>query len=631
MKITIVTANFNNSPKYNIPPQKTADSIQHFYYTNHNTDFPENTSPFFKEAYFKYQAYRLPEMQDQDLIIWLDKTEKVISANFIENIIAQLHTNPMAVVSENIFAYKLTAETKKMLDFCFKMAKPEKDGWSFLINKIWQKLKSYIIVSLPENSVRTIPNPRPIIGFYHIAMMHNWRSVVKEQLEILVSGGLMDAMDEMIIGCLGTEEDLQELYVMLAPYPKLSICYYSKNFKDYEFPTLHLIEEAVKHKSFYGFYFHTKSVSYQSSEGGIYWRDYMNYYNLNKWNDCIARLKEGYHTAGVKLLPAAKDFPMHYSGNFFHFDSEYILQTRPVNSFDKKDRFAAEKWICSGNPKPATLCQLFVDHNTKGKFYPPVPKRTVVHTLAFNLPEEVKTATGLLYAQNKTGFEHIIVDLGFPIETPDIIPADIEKAKANNSLALQKIASDYGSKYVKAPNVGVSQNWEWVRQQVNLPSNSVIICADPDERPKHDNWVSAVSNVLTAPGHKLAWCSLIMEEQAKVIDKYPHTVHFIAGYRVYVMDCIISWAQGGFNGKFLNEIGGIPAPEKAPIYGWIEDACYAQMKRLGWKWGILADYYVEHTECSPLYRAWKTQITSHVEKGQISFEQWLKSQNTKAI
>ena len=65
------------------------------------------------------------------------------------------------------------------------------------------------------------------------------------------------------------------------------------------------------------------------------------------------------------------EWPLHYSGNFFWFYSGYVKTLPEIVTLDIKDRNNAEFWICSGkNPEAATLCQKFVDYNTKGKFIP---------------------------------------------------------------------------------------------------------------------------------------------------------------------------------------------------------------------------------------------------------------------
>jgi hypothetical protein len=255
--------------------------------------------------------------------------------------------------------------------------------------------------------------------------------------------------------------------------------------------------------------------------------------------------------------------------------------------------------------------------------------KIIIHTLAFNLPSEVRIATKQLYEKNKDcEFVHIIVDLGFPLEMGADVPVDIDQAKRNNTEQLKAIAAKYGSTYIQFKNEGVSQNWTSVMRAISLEDDDVLICADPDERPMENGWVKAVATVLRSE-HKIAWCSLSMP-YARVKDSMDagnYNLVNIGGYETYIMKGQFNWPQGGFNGAFLNKIGGIPVPKGASIYGWLEHACFPLMAQHGYAWAIVRDYEVDHTECSPLYREWKTEVTSMVHKGQMQFEDWLRTKS----
>lgn len=466
-----------------------------------------------------------------------------------------------------------------------------------------------------------------IVGFWHICMINHYAEIIKEQLDLLINSGLYESVKNIYVSCVGSEEELNRVKSLFLNYSKIIVASHKIDIKEYEFPSLDIIKQKSNELDpFVCFYIHTKGVSYDSNhEGGIYWRDYMNYYTISQWKENIEKLELGYDTCGVKLIPKGS-FQMHYSGNFWWSKSEYLKNLKSTDSLNKNDRFEAEMWLCKNNPKAASLCQDFVDYNTKGKFMPQ-KNRIVVHTLAYNLTSEVRDAVDLLYKQNNSGyFTHVIVDLGFPIIEKNDIPLNIDAAKLINARENIDTAIKYGSKFMHIQNQGVSQNWEAVRNKFNISDDDVLICADPDERPKNDGWVKAISDVINAE-KKIAWCSLMMREHQSLLRNTEE--RRIAGHRVYVMNSGFNWAQGGFNGKFLNQIGGVPVPKGAPIYGWIEQACTEKMQKLGYKIAILADYFVEHTECSPLYRAWKTDITSNVKDGQIDFETWLRKKKVK--
>lgn len=458
------------------------------------------------------------------------------------------------------------------------------------------------------------------IGFWHICMINNYFEIISEQLNLLLESGLYDKAEYIYAGCSGGPKELEKVKQLFSNHEKIKVSQIS-NIKNFEFPTLEHFKHIVEIRpDFFAFYIHTKGVSYPTNEGGKHWRDYMNYYTITRWKDNVGKLMEGYDTCGVKLIPKGA-FPLHYSGNFWWANTGYVKTLPPINSLNKQDRFQAEMWICGNNPITATLCQKFVDYNTKGKFIPE-KSRIVVHTLAYNLTTEVREATRLLYKQNANAdFEHVIVDLGFPLVEGDKIPENIDKAKLMNAQENINTAIDYNSQFMSVRNEGVSQNWNMAFKQMKIANDDVLICADPDERPKNDGWLKAVKDVIVH-GPNVAWCSLMMQEHLTYFQNSKRIN--IAGHNVYILSGSLNWAQGGFSGKFLNEIGGVPVPVGAPIYGWIESACSEKMKKGKYVVAVLADYFVEHTECSTLYREWKTDVTSNVKLGQVDFEIWLR-------
>lgn len=207
-----------------------------------------------------------------------------------------------------------------------------------------------------------------IIGFMHVCMINDYMRIVSEQIMLMRSSGLLNQVKEIRVGVTGSTEAKTSLEKFFVPFEKINIVAHSEDHKAYEFLTLKELKKTADLKDFYGFYIHTKGVSWPGNEGGKYWRDYMNHYNITLWRDALSKLEFGYDTCGVKMVN--RGFPLHYSGNFFWFNSEYIRRLRPISSINQQDRFNAEMWPCSGQPICATLNQLFVDYNTKGIFKP---------------------------------------------------------------------------------------------------------------------------------------------------------------------------------------------------------------------------------------------------------------------
>lgn len=249
-----------------------------------------------------------------------------------------------------------------------------------------------------------------------------------------------------------------------------------------------------------------------------------------------------------------------------------------------------------------------------------------IMTLGFNLPSEIEIAINLLYEKNKsTSFDHTIIDLGFPLKYGADIPDDIEATKEENSLELMSIAKKYGSAYVKIKNIGVSQNWSFASKLLCVGKDDVIIGCEPDETPLTDDWVSAMSDVLSEKN--VAMCSLLMKDQEVWLKDRPdvYKEKIIAGHRCIEVNGAIAMALIGFSGAFLEKASEVPVPSGSSIYGSIEAASCSKISALGYSWCFLADYYVKHNENVPLYRKYKTDITSGNYSGvkQIHFEQWL--------
>lgn len=212
-------------------------------------------------------------------------------------------------------------------------------------------------------------SPVKILGFYHVCLINHWQEIVREQLDCIMSSGLYEASEHIFIGAVGAEEQLGLLSDLLRQLPKIKIVSYSPNIEHYEFETLQMLKDKSDKREFYGWYIHTKGVSWDKENakaytGGTYWRKFMNYYTITKWEDNVANLKSGYDLSGTQIRTQRMSpaFKFHYSGNFFWFNSEYVKLLKPVQI--SNNRWDAEMYICSNFPIAATLNQEWVDYNT---------------------------------------------------------------------------------------------------------------------------------------------------------------------------------------------------------------------------------------------------------------------------
>lgn len=487
-----------------------------------------------------------------------------------------------------------------------------------------------------------------IYGFYHVLLKNHWQEIVQEQLDCLLKSGLYEASEEIHIGCVGTPEEKNKLFDLglLDKYSKIVVHYYGEDITQYEFPTLNLLKGYCNQaqEKIACYYFHTKGASFDKShirgyEGGNYWRRHMNFWNITNWKNALHEIEIGSDVVGVKYRgdkstgnPHARP---HFSGNFFWTYSGYVKKLPPIDSLNKTDRIEAEFWHGSAHPKTFSMCQDWVDYNTKGVFKEPViiEKRNIVHTLCWNTYDQVETAVTDLYRRNdKKDFIHVLVDLGFPLEFGNQIPEDIEAQKVINTEKLKTLADRMGSVYFKADNIGVSQNWTQVVKFMKVTEHDILLCADPDERVQNNGWVRAICDVMRY-NKRYGWISLYMPEYDSILNdtnirKYKY-------WETNVLEIVgsLNWAQGGMSGKLICKMGGvIPYPPKYQIYGGIESATMKHIKSNAMTWGVLADYKVIHTNEVPLLREWKDQIIHRIkEYGQMTFEKFLEMKKEKVF
>lgn len=191
---------------------------------------------------------------------------------------------------------------------------------------------------------------KPIVGFWHIGALGDWRRIVDEQYAKLKDSGLYEASETIVVGFIGGRSRLDELGAALPDDPKFEV-FTTEDVEDYEFPTLVRLwhEARRRERSFFCYYFHTKGVSRGEERQINAWRRYMEYFTLERWEDCVLVLAD-HDTCGVEL----KDDGHHYSGNFWWATSDYVRTLPDADRFwreHRDDRLAAERYVCLARPR----------------------------------------------------------------------------------------------------------------------------------------------------------------------------------------------------------------------------------------------------------------------------------------
>lgn len=198
--------------------------------------------------------------------------------------------------------------------------------------------------------------------FSHATDLSNDTSITLEQAELLESTGLLDAADELNMMLHYHEQPFAWLKARWNEKNNVNYYFYDESYQPwYEYTTALQVQEACNatEEEFYVLYIHHKG-NFTRTHGNINWRKYMQYWNIEKWKDCVAKLDEGYDLVGGGFLPN----PPHpyFAGNFFWARSSYIKRCQQLIKPTENDfapqflgqphlRYDLECWHGSGDPK----------------------------------------------------------------------------------------------------------------------------------------------------------------------------------------------------------------------------------------------------------------------------------------
>jgi len=198
--------------------------------------------------------------------------------------------------------------------------------------------------------------------FSHAMDMMRGKEITLEQSKLLENTGLLDAADEVHMMLHFNEENFRWLEQRWENRTNVIYHDFDESYKEwYEATTSQYIQNMVHStdEEFYVCHMTHKGVSHPDG-GHQNWRKYMQYWNIEKWRECVAKLDEGYDTCGAAFL----NNPPHpfYAGNFYWAKTSYLRRCKklvppPENNFQPQfsgqphHRYDLECWHGSGNPK----------------------------------------------------------------------------------------------------------------------------------------------------------------------------------------------------------------------------------------------------------------------------------------
>ena len=194
----------------------------------------------------------------------------------------------------------------------------------------------------------------PIFIFYHICLGGPWQEVLQDQLRKLKDSGLLDRASSFKCGVLGPASEYGTLLTMLPS--KAEVIFYNESYSLFEFPTLMALQEHARENEGHYLYFHTKGVSRFCQETTD-WRHLMEYFTIEKYQDAVTRLEEGFDCFGVNWHEQPTP---HFSGNFWWASAAYLRKLKPLVL--SSDRFICEFFLGKENPKAFCAWESGVNH-----------------------------------------------------------------------------------------------------------------------------------------------------------------------------------------------------------------------------------------------------------------------------
>lgn len=174
--------------------------------------------------------------------------------------------------------------------------------------------------------------------FFHVALMNiKAKEIVDEILTNILDSWLLDLTDELHIWIIW--------WKIKTNNPKIIIHNFGDDMKQYEYPTLKMLQKECKdNPEMLVYYLHTKWASTPFSDNSKKWRGDMLKCVVNKCKLCIDKLSK-YDTVWTKILLECDNYPRHYSGNFWWARASYINTLPPIELREHESRFYAEFWL----------------------------------------------------------------------------------------------------------------------------------------------------------------------------------------------------------------------------------------------------------------------------------------------
>ena len=201
-----------------------------------------------------------------------------------------------------------------------------------------------------RNSREGFANTKNIYVFYHIFCNENTLQVVKDQTSHIIYSGLYDDLTSVYCFLTGESGYISAVKAYLETLPrKFIIQSVAVGDKTYERYTLTRIADLIQDNDIF-LYIHSKGVSRRKNqlENVRLWSDYMEYYLIKKYKECITKLQTHDVVGAMYTVNVAPVMVPHFAGNFWWSTGSYYKKLSKMEIGD--DYYDTERYLFRENP-----------------------------------------------------------------------------------------------------------------------------------------------------------------------------------------------------------------------------------------------------------------------------------------
>jgi hypothetical protein len=179
--------------------------------------------------------------------------------------------------------------------------------------------------------------------FIHLNDLPGAFDLMSEQLTRVSESGLLDAAETVFMCTNGNENNFLPAQDALREFRNIKFWHTSNRTDQYEWPTLDMLKRNcdATDEDFAVCYFHLKGLIRLGDQRVVDWRNFMEYWNIDRWEDCYAKIKDGYDLVGTNIIEQPW---LHSSGNFWWSHANYIKKLEKLANPDQYPWGTASKY-----------------------------------------------------------------------------------------------------------------------------------------------------------------------------------------------------------------------------------------------------------------------------------------------